>query len=151
MRLFTIRAFAAGRAVGSRLDSLTRHHRFVPLARGRGGRPGPRRRGVARSSPGADVLAIEGEKSTTLLAAMVRTVWLCHNRPDASWSGGSAAVTNHQIMQTLEAHPRIREFVPVGDRIATETGMIKSAAGCRLPALCIPSSASPETSRFAPM
>src|SRR4051794_38653242 len=77
----------------------------------------------------ADVMAIEGEKSTTLLAAMVRTVWLYHNRPDASWSGGSAAVTNHQIMQTLEAHPRIREFVPVGERIATETGMIKSAAG----------------------
>jgi hypothetical protein len=77
----------------------------------------------------ADVLAIEGEKSTTLLAAMVRTVWLYDNRPDASWSGGNAAVTNHQIVQTLAAHPRIREFVPVGERIATETGMIKSAAG----------------------
>jgi hypothetical protein len=32
----------------------------------------------------ADVLAIEGEKSTTMLAAMVRTVWLYRNRPDAS-------------------------------------------------------------------
>src|SRR3954454_22072526 len=62
----------------------------------------------------ADVLAIEGEKSTTLLAAMVRTVWLYHNRRDVSWSGGSAAVTNHQIVQTLEAHPRIREFVGLG-------------------------------------
>jgi hypothetical protein len=77
----------------------------------------------------ADVLAIEGEKSTTMLAAMVRTVWLYRNRPDASWSGGAAGVTDHQIVQTLEAHPRIREFVPVGERIAGETGMIKSAAG----------------------
>lgn len=77
----------------------------------------------------ADVLAIEGEKSTTMLAAMVRTVWLYRNRPDASWSGGAAAVTNHQIVQTLQANPKIREFVPVGERIATETGMIKSAAG----------------------
>jgi hypothetical protein len=77
----------------------------------------------------ADVLAIEGEKSTTMLAAMVRTVWLYHNRRDASWSGGSAAVTNHQIVQTLAAHPRIRECVPVGERVAAETGMIKSAAG----------------------
>src|SRR3954453_2941387 len=77
----------------------------------------------------ADVLAIEGEKSTTLLAAMVRTIWLYHNRPDASWSGGSAAVTNHQIVQTLEAHPGIRDFVGLGERIAIETGMIKSAAG----------------------
>jgi hypothetical protein len=77
----------------------------------------------------ADVLAIEGEKSTVMLAAMVRTVWLYRNRPEASWTGGAAGVTNHQIMQTLEANPKIREFVPVGERIATETGMIKSAAG----------------------
>jgi hypothetical protein len=77
----------------------------------------------------ADVLAIEGEKYTTLLAAMVRTVWLYHNRPDTSWSGGSAAVTNHQIVQTLAAHPGIRDFVGLGERIANETGMIKSAAG----------------------
>ena len=77
----------------------------------------------------ADVLAIEGEKSSTLLAAMVRTVWLYHNRRDGSWSGGSAAVTNHQIVQTLAAHPRIRDFAGLGERIANETGMIKSAAG----------------------
>jgi hypothetical protein len=77
----------------------------------------------------ADVLAIEGEKSSTLLAAMVRAVWQYENRPDASWSGGAAAVTNHQIVQTLEAHPKIRDFLAVGERIATETGMIKSAAG----------------------
>ena len=54
----------------------------------------------------ADVLAIEGEKSTTLLAAMVRTVWQYQNRPDQSWSGGTAGVTNHQIVQTLEKKPR---------------------------------------------
>ena len=77
----------------------------------------------------ADVLAIEGEKSSTMLAAMVRTVWLFENRPDLNWSGGSAAVTNHQIVQTLEQHPRLREFVAVGEQVATATGMIKSAAG----------------------
>lgn len=48
----------------------------------------------------ADVLAIEGEKSATMLAAMVRTVWLFENRPDLNWSGRSAGVTNHQIVQT---------------------------------------------------
>lgn len=78
----------------------------------------------------ADVLAIEGEKSTTLLAAMVRTsVWQCQNRPDQSWSWGAAGVTNHQIVQTLEANPGLRDYVAVADRIAAETGMIKSAAG----------------------
>ena len=77
----------------------------------------------------ADVLAIEGEKSTTLLAAMVRTVWHYENRPDQSWSGGAAGVTNHQIVQALEANLGLRDYVAVGDRIAAETGMIKSAAG----------------------
>lgn len=77
----------------------------------------------------ADVLAIEGEKSSTMLAAMVRTVWLFANRPDLNWSGGAAGVTNHQIVQTLDAHPKLRDFVSVGEKIATATGMIKSAAG----------------------
>lgn len=77
----------------------------------------------------ADVLAIEGEKSTTLLAAMVRTVWQYRNRPDWSWSGGAASVTNHQIVQALEANPGLRDYVAVAERVAAETGMIKSAAG----------------------
>ncbi len=77
----------------------------------------------------ADVLAIEGEKSSTMTAAMVRTVWLFENRPDLNWSGGAAGVTNHQIVQSLEQHPKLREFLPVGEQIAAATGMIKSAAG----------------------
>jgi hypothetical protein len=77
----------------------------------------------------ADVLAIEGEKSSTMLAAMVRTVWLYENRPDLNWSGGAAAVTNHQIVATLEQHPKLRDFISVGEQIAAATGMIKSAAG----------------------
>lgn len=77
----------------------------------------------------SDVLAIGGEKSATMLAAMVRAVWLYDNRPDAGWNGGKAAVTNHQILETLQAHPKLRDFVAVGERISTETGMIKSAAG----------------------
>jgi hypothetical protein len=56
----------------------------------------------------ADVLAIEGEKNSTMLAAMVRTVWLYRNRADLNWSGGAAAVTNHQIVQTLEDNPKLR-------------------------------------------
>jgi hypothetical protein len=77
----------------------------------------------------ADVLAIEGEKNSILLAAMVRIVWLYRNRPDLNWSGGAAAVTNHQIVQTLNEHPKLREFLGRGEQIAAATGMIKSAAG----------------------
>ena len=77
----------------------------------------------------ADVLAIEGEKSSTMLAAMVRTVWLFDNRPDLNWSGGAASVTNHQIVQTLNEQPKVREFLSVGEQVSTATGMIKSGAG----------------------
>jgi hypothetical protein len=77
----------------------------------------------------ADVLAIEGEKHSATLAAMVRTVWLYYNRPDASWTGGGASVTNHQVVQTLAAHPKLRDYVHLGERISAETGMMKSAAG----------------------
>ncbi|MBO0883441.1 MAG: hypothetical protein J2P17_24515 [Mycobacterium sp.] len=77
----------------------------------------------------ADVLAIEGEQSTHHLAAMLRTVWLYDNRRDMNWSGGGASVSNQQILETLEANPSIREYVAVGDRLASEVGMIKSAGG----------------------
>lgn len=77
----------------------------------------------------ADVLAIEGEKNTLQLAAMLRTVWLYDNRRDLSWAGGNARVTNHQILEVLEANPKIRDYTTVGEQLAHETGMIKSAAG----------------------
>jgi hypothetical protein len=77
----------------------------------------------------ADVLAIEGERSSATLAAMVRTVWMYENRPDQSWSGGGATVTNHQVVETLDRHPKLRDYVTVGEQISVATGMIKSAAG----------------------
>src|SRR5437763_7148551 len=77
----------------------------------------------------ADVLAIKGEKSAVMLAAMVRTVWLYENRPELNWSGGDAGVSNHQIVATLEQHPKLRDYIGVGEQIAAATGMIKSAAG----------------------
>jgi hypothetical protein len=60
---------------------------------------------------------------------MVRIVWLYQNRPDLNWSGGAAGVTNHQIVRTLDQHPKLRDFVGLGEQIAAATGVIKSAAG----------------------
>src|SRR5437870_1669101 len=84
---------------------------------------------TGRRRNAADVLAIEGEKSAVMLAAMVRTVWLYENRPELNWSGGDAGESNHQIVQTLLQHPKLRDFIGVGEQIAAATGMIKSAAG----------------------
>jgi hypothetical protein len=77
----------------------------------------------------ADALAIEGEKYPHMLASMLRTVHLYETRSDAAWSGLNASITNHQILEILEAHPKIRDFLTLGERISTATGMIKSAAG----------------------
>ncbi|MBB2891555.1 hypothetical protein [Flexivirga oryzae] len=77
----------------------------------------------------ADVLAIEGEKYSLQLASMLRTVWLHDNRPNTAWSGGNARVTNHQILETLEANPGIRDYIVTGEQLANQIGMIKSAAG----------------------
>lgn len=77
----------------------------------------------------ADVLAIDGETKTLMLASMLRTVWLYQHRPEQSWSGRAASVSNPEIRQTLGEHPGIRDCVTLGERIAAETGMIKSAAG----------------------
>lgn len=71
---------------------------------------------TGRRRNAADVLAIEGEKSPVMLAAMVRTVWLYENRPELNWSGGDAGVSNHQIVLTLEQHPTLRDFVGWGSR-----------------------------------
>ncbi len=59
----------------------------------------------------------------------MRTVWLYQHRPELNWSGGDAGVSNHQIVATLEAHPKLRDYVGLGEQVATATGMIKSAAG----------------------
>ena len=64
-----------------------------------------------------------------MLAAMVRVIWLAEHLPSSPWTGTNATVTNHQVVETLDQHPKLREFVPVGERVAGETGRIKSAAG----------------------
>lgn len=77
----------------------------------------------------ADALAIEGERSTHQLGSMLRTVWLYDNRPDSSWSGGNASVTNPQILDTLAQNPAIRDYVAMGEQLSHEIGMIKSTGG----------------------
>lgn len=81
-----------------------------------------RRRGAS------DALAIEGEHNSRLLAAMVRIVYQYENKPEGSWNRGNT-VTNHQIVEALEQHSKLREYIGVADDISTAISMIKSAAG----------------------
>lgn len=76
----------------------------------------------------ADALAVAGEKSTHLLASMIRVIWLFDNRPDIAWSGGGSSITTPQVLETLDKHPKIRDYVNVGLEVAQATGTIKSAS-----------------------
>ena len=53
----------------------------------------------------ADVLAIEGEKSSPCWRRWCAPCGSIRTGRSLNWSGGAAAVTNHQIVQTLERQP----------------------------------------------
>jgi hypothetical protein len=76
-----------------------------------------------------DTLAVEGEKSTNQLAAMLKIVYLYDTRPELAWSGRASRLSNPQVLELLEEHPNIRDYVHVGEQIGQATGMIKTAAG----------------------
>ena len=88
---------------------------------------------VGKRRNAADVLAIEGEKYSRCWPRWCVPCGCTRTGPTLNWSSGSAGVSNHQIVATLARHPKLRDFVKVGERISTATGMIKSAAGASLP------------------
>ncbi|KMV19641.1 hypothetical protein ACT17_06275 [Mycolicibacterium conceptionense] len=84
---------------------------------------------IGKRRNAADALAIEGEKNTTQLAAMLRIVWLYDNLSDGAWSGGRSRVTNTQVLEVLEKNPKVRDYVHPGEHLSAAIGMNKSAGG----------------------
>ena len=81
----------------------------------------------------ADVLAIEGEKSATMLAAMVRTVWLYENRPEINWSGLEISAPARRVSDGLILSPAYPHSlctrVPLAIPVST-TPMIRCSVAC---------------------
>lgn len=77
----------------------------------------------------ADTLHVEGEKHTVQLAAMLKIVHLYDTRPELAWSGRASRLSNPQVLELLEQHPKLRKYTAVGDQIGQATGMIRTAAG----------------------
>lgn len=77
---------------------------------------------------GGDILALQGETNAVVLAAALKYLHLYLTAPNRVWSGTITAVSPHQLIETLEAHPEMRRAVNVGPRLGAATGMITSAA-----------------------
>jgi hypothetical protein len=78
---------------------------------------------------GGDVLALSGERDTTLLASTVRHVHLFRAVPSGSWVGSGSRISNDEVLDIFRAHPQeFREAVRQGRILSQEIGLIPTAA-----------------------
>jgi hypothetical protein len=77
---------------------------------------------------GGDVLALQGERDTTLLSATVRHVHLYRTLPSGSWVGSGARLTNNEILAIFQAQADdFRNAVKQGRILGKELGLIPTA------------------------
>ncbi|MGW1401191.1 hypothetical protein ACWCRF_21575 [Streptomyces sp. NPDC002405] len=69
---------------------------------------------TGRKRTGRDALALAGEANATHLAAALRGLHLYLHAPNSSWSGGSSATSNDQLLVMLDKHPGIRDALHRG-------------------------------------
>lgn len=80
---------------------------------------------------GGDVLALRGERDTTLLAATIRHVHLFRTSPNGSWVGQNSRVTNNEILDIFRSQSaEFREAVKQGRLLGKEVGLIPTAGAC---------------------
>ncbi|APA97277.1 hypothetical protein [Nocardia seriolae] len=66
---------------------------------------------TGRKRSARDVLSLQGEENAAYLASALRVHHLYTTAPNSAWTGGSAQVTNEQIVEFLAAHPNMRASV----------------------------------------
>ncbi|MFJ1595642.1 hypothetical protein [Streptomyces sp. NPDC088261] len=80
---------------------------------------------------GGDVLALTGERDSTLLSATIRHVYLFRTFPTGSWVGSSSRVTNNELLAIFRAQPEeFRTAAKQGRILGKEMGLIPTAAAC---------------------
>ncbi|MFG2904056.1 hypothetical protein ACGF13_03155 [Kitasatospora sp. NPDC048286] len=78
---------------------------------------------------GGDVLALSGERDTTLLAATIRHVHLFRVDPDSSWSGVNSRIRNDHVLDIFHAQAdEFRKAAMTGRVLSKEVGLIPTAA-----------------------
>ncbi|MFE7381817.1 hypothetical protein ACFU9F_15765 [Streptomyces zhihengii] len=77
---------------------------------------------------GGDILALEGERDTTLLSATVRHVHLYRTLPSGSWVGSGARLTNNEILAIFQSQATdFRNAIKQGRVLGKELGLIPTA------------------------
>lgn len=78
---------------------------------------------------GGDVLALSGEKDSTLLASTIRHVHLFRALPSGSWVGTGSRISNDRVLQIFfSQREEFVEAVAKGRMLSQEIGMIPTAA-----------------------
>lgn len=77
---------------------------------------------------GGDVLALEGERDTTLLAAVIRHVHLFRTVPSGSWVGSGSRLTNKEVLGSFQRQAtEFRLAAKQGRLLGKELGLIPTA------------------------
>ncbi|MFD0883123.1 hypothetical protein ACFQ08_00890 [Streptosporangium algeriense] len=84
-----------------------------------------------RRSP-SDALRLAGATDTLHLSAALRYLHIYLNSPDSMWSGSATRLTNDQILDLRDKHPRMEECVRKARPINANTGIITSACATAL-------------------
>lgn len=78
----------------------------------------------------ADVLSLHGEKESTTLGAVVRSVYLWQSGIRTAFGGGAgAAITTKQLLECLEQNPWIRDEMSLFRRLSSHAKLPASVSG----------------------
>ena len=84
---------------------------------------------TGRSRTAATVLAMQGERDASLLAAAIRHIHLFKTMPDAEWKGQSSRLTNAQVLTFLEANrEKVAEACGIARLMSKDRLIIPTAA-----------------------
>ncbi|MEV4096466.1 hypothetical protein [Streptosporangium saharense] len=84
-----------------------------------------------RRSP-SDALRLAGATDTLNLAAALRYLHIYLSSPDSKWSGSNTRLTNDQILDLRDRHPRMEDCIREARPISAGTGIITSACATAL-------------------
>lgn len=84
---------------------------------------------TGRARTASTVLAMQGERDSSLMAATIRHIHLYRVMPDAEWKGRLSQLTNAQVLTFLEAHrDQVVEACGVARMMSKERLIIPTAA-----------------------
>ena len=98
--------------------------------------------GIGRSRSAPDILKIDGEKNTSVLATAARALYHYQTIPQTNtWNSPSRPLSSPGVLEVLREHPQLRDCVDIGSRLASR---LKASPGAIVVAVYL-------TSRVIPL